>query len=73
MIKFYDFNIKVLQEDNWTYYAEVINLPWCFTNGDTIEELNVNLREAISSYLWSMLKDIKDYKFQITNNDIMHA
>jgi len=33
------------------YWAEVPALPGCVTQGDTIDEVNVNLREAIEGWL----------------------
>jgi predicted RNase H-like HicB family nuclease len=33
------------------YWAEVPSLPGCVTEGDTMEELETNLREAIELYL----------------------
>jgi predicted RNase H-like HicB family nuclease len=73
MVNLGNFNIKVFQEDDWSYYAEVINLPWCFTSWETIEKLNINLKEAIISYLWSVKKDLKNFQFHITSKDITHA
>jgi predicted RNase H-like HicB family nuclease len=33
------------------YWAEVPALPGCFTEGETIDEIMVNLKEAISGWL----------------------
>jgi predicted RNase H-like HicB family nuclease len=33
------------------YWAEVPVLPGCFTEGDTLEEIKQNLKEAISGIL----------------------
>ena len=33
------------------YWAEVPDLPGCFTEGDTLDEVRDNLREAIALYL----------------------
>lgn len=33
------------------YWAEVPALPGCITEGDTIEELTANLRDAIQGWL----------------------
>ena len=35
------------------YWAEVPQLPGCFTEADTLDELKANLREAIELYLES--------------------
>ncbi|MBC8327079.1 MAG: type II toxin-antitoxin system HicB family antitoxin [Verrucomicrobia subdivision 3 bacterium] len=33
------------------YWAEVPSLPGCVTQGETMDELNANLREAIEGWL----------------------
>ena len=33
------------------YWAEVAGLPGCFTQGDTLDELYSNLKEAIACHL----------------------
>jgi predicted RNase H-like HicB family nuclease len=33
------------------YWAEVPALPGCITEGDTLEELQVNLKDAIEGWL----------------------
>ena len=33
------------------FWAEVPSIPGCATQGETMEELRVNLREAIEGYL----------------------
>jgi len=33
------------------YWASVRELPGCFSSGDTLEELQANLREAITLHL----------------------
>lgn len=68
-----NFVIHVHQEDDGSYYAEVENLPGCFTMGETLDELNKNLREAITSYLASVQKDLSAYHFHITDKDVIHA
>ena len=37
------------------YFAEVLELPGCFTQGDTLEEAVRNLEEAMSGWLSSAL------------------
>lgn len=39
------------------YWAEVPALPGCFTQGDTLEEVTANLREAMECHLLSLLRD----------------
>lgn len=41
------------------YWAEVPAIPGCVTQGDTMEELILNLYEAVEACLSVDLKDIK--------------
>ncbi|MBI4327054.1 MAG: type II toxin-antitoxin system HicB family antitoxin [Chloroflexi bacterium] len=45
------YKIVVHSEPAGGYWGEVPSLPGCYSQGDTIEELQANLREAISGYL----------------------
>ncbi len=67
------FDIKIFKEEDGSYYAEIINLPWCFTYWDNLEELNLNLKEAILSYISSLQKDIIDFRFDLTSKDLVNA
>jgi predicted RNase H-like HicB family nuclease len=42
--------VEVHREDG-TFWAEVLELPGCFASGDTKEELEEALAEAVSLYL----------------------
>jgi predicted RNase H-like HicB family nuclease len=46
-------NVKAVihEEEGGGYWAEVPALPGCATQGDTMDELLANLREAIEGYL----------------------
>ena len=48
MCRFYSI---IHEEPEGGYSAEVPALPGCYTDGDTIEEVKANLREAIQLYL----------------------
>jgi predicted RNase H-like HicB family nuclease len=37
--------------DGGGFWAEVPSLPGCATQGDTMNELGINLREAVEGYL----------------------
>ncbi len=39
------------------YYARVSELPGCWTEGETLEELRANLAEAIQGWIESVAKD----------------
>ena len=45
------YNVIVHSAEGGGYWAEVPDLPGCFTEADTLDELNANLHEAISLYL----------------------
>ncbi|MDD2909290.1 MAG: type II toxin-antitoxin system HicB family antitoxin [Candidatus Gracilibacteria bacterium] len=68
-----DLNIQIFQEEDGSYYAEVKNLPGCFTAANTIEDLEINLKEAINSYILSLQKDLINVKFNISSKDITYA
>ena len=46
-------NIKVLvhEAEEGGFWAEVPSIPGCATQGDSVEELTLNLREAIEGCL----------------------
>ena len=56
-IKIWEFIVNIHNEDN-SYWAEVENLPWCFTQAETEQELIKNIKEAIWSYILSLQKDL---------------
>lgn len=73
MVALGGLDIQVYQEEDGSYYASVENLPGCFTMAETLTELDTNIREAITSYLLSVQKDLPKYQFHITSKDIIHA
>ena len=48
MCRFYSI---IHEEPEGGYSAEVPVLPGCYTDGETLEEVQANLREAIQLYL----------------------
>lgn len=42
------FTARVNEEDDGTYWAEIVELPGCFATGDSLEELRSGLSEAIA-------------------------
>jgi predicted RNase H-like HicB family nuclease len=40
----------IIHEEGGGYWAEVPELPGCYTQADTLDELLGNLREAVSLY-----------------------
>lgn len=47
----------VLEKDEYGYYAYCPELEGCQTQGDSIEELMVNIKEAIELYLETLSED----------------
>jgi len=46
-------NVKAVihEAEEGGYWAEVPSMPGCVTQGETLDELNANLREAIEGWL----------------------
>ncbi len=44
------FDVVIHKEDN-SYWTEVPALKGCFTQGETIEEIKKNIKEAITAWL----------------------
>jgi len=55
MCKFYSI---IHKEPEGGYSAEVPALPGCYTDGDTMEEVKENLKEAIQLYLEAANGDV---------------
>ena len=53
------FTVKITKDEDNSFYAEVFELPWCFTTGKDINELKKNIKEAIECYLEWMKLDIE--------------
>jgi antitoxin HicB len=58
-MKTYSYTILIhpAEADETGYWVQVPALPGCFTQGETIEQCIERAREAIESYLGSLLKD----------------
>ncbi len=53
------FDVILHKEDNG-YWAEVPALKGCYTQGDTIDEIKDNIKEAITAWLSVDLPDTKE-------------
>lgn len=53
------FDVILHKEDN-DYWAEVPALKGCYTQGDTIDEIKDNIKEAITAWLSVDLSDTKE-------------
>lgn len=47
----------IIERGEHNYSAYVPDLPGCITTGATYEEVQKNMREAISLHLWGMIED----------------
>ena len=44
------YSVRIEQDENEIYIARVPELPGCLTEGDTLEEVLENIKEAIELY-----------------------
>ncbi|HZX34622.1 MAG TPA: type II toxin-antitoxin system HicB family antitoxin [archaeon] len=51
------FKVVIEKDEDGIYVASVPELPGCHTQGDTLKEINSNIKEAIQAYLESLGKD----------------
>jgi len=51
------FTVSVYEAEEGGYWAEVLELPGCASQGDTLDELKDNLMEAIVACLKAHLED----------------
>jgi len=56
----YEFDIVILEDEKEGYIAFVPTLPGCHTQGETIEELMKNVKEAIELYLETLTDEEKE-------------
>jgi len=49
--KVHEYDVIIEQDENKVYVAHVPELPGCHTEGDTIEEVLANIKEAIDLYV----------------------
>jgi len=55
----YEFDVVILEDETGGYIALVPALPGCHTQGDTLEELMENVREAIDLYVETLTEEEK--------------
>jgi predicted RNase H-like HicB family nuclease len=56
----YEFDVVILEDETGGYVALVPALPGCHTQGDTLEELIKNIKEAIELYTETLSKEEKE-------------
>ena len=54
MKRTYTVLVHDTDEDEIGFWAEVVELPGCFASGDTLDELEQDVRDAIEAYLASL-------------------
>jgi len=55
----HEFDVVILEDETSEYVAFVPALPGCHTQGDTLEELMKNIKEAIELYMETLTKEEK--------------
>jgi predicted RNase H-like HicB family nuclease len=53
------FHVLIEQDEDGVYIGKVPELPGCLTQGDSLDELMQNIREAIELYLDVQAEDKK--------------
>lgn len=56
----HEFDVVIIEDETGGYVALVPALPGCHTQGDTLEELMENVREAIELYLETLTDEEKE-------------
>lgn len=55
----YEFSVVILEDESGGYIAVVPELPGCHTQGDSLDEVIKNIREAIELYLETLTEEEK--------------
>lgn len=55
----HEFDVVIIEDETSGHVAFVPALPGCHTQGDTLEELIENVKEAIELYIETLTKDEK--------------
>ena len=57
--KIWEFSVVLLEDESGGYIAIVPELPGCHTQGDSLDEVTKNVREAIELYLETLSEEEK--------------
>jgi predicted RNase H-like HicB family nuclease len=60
LMDMYEFDVVILEDETGGYVALVPALPGCHTQGETLEELMKNVREAIELYLETLTDEERE-------------
>lgn len=55
----HEFDVVLLEDESGGYVALVPTLPGCHTQGDTLEEVMDNVKEAIDLYIETLTEEEK--------------
>ncbi len=55
-----EFTVVILEDESGGYVAIVPELPGCHTQGDSLDEVMENVREAIELYLETLSEEEKE-------------
>lgn len=50
------YRVVIEQDEDGKFIATCPSLPWCVSDGDTRSEAHHNIKDAVTSYLESLLK-----------------
>lgn len=60
----YEFDVIILEDESGGYVAFVPSLPGCHTQGDTLQELMDNVKEAVELYLETLSEEERKELFR---------
>lgn len=63
MVKVYNYTVLIEQDEDGIYLAKVSDIPGCYTQGKTIEEVMNRIKEAIEVCLEADKKNYQPLKF----------
>ena len=66
MMKGKEFYVVIERDEDGIYIGEVPQLRACYSQGDTIDELMLNMREVIEMCLEERLEELEDFTHQVT-------
>ena len=61
-----EYDVVIEQDENKVYVAHVPELPGCHTEGDTLEEVMENIKEAVELYLEYTKEKVENFVKIIT-------
>jgi len=59
--------------DTGGYWAECISLPGCFTDGETLQETQINMFESVNLFLQNDYPDVNEYYLNFDVQEVQDA